>query len=121
MGIEQVKSDKDDAVLVRKGESIVSSKGGEYDVYTEGHYDYFNMDDIKYRIVGYIGKDKVAYVGAGVAPKKEDTLEDSGDTLDRVGLLAKAELLHLEFPKNIKTPALKILVETAEKSVKGDE
>lgn len=114
MSIEQVKSEKDENILVREGNKVVSKKGDSYDVYEDGAFEYFDAMGIKNRIVGYHGGNKVLSEGAGKPIEAPVVIPEAPVGRTREDLLASAELLGLEFPKNIKTPALQILVESAE-------
>lgn len=126
MSIEQVQGKNEAEVLVREGNLVKSNKGFKVEVYSVNGFEYFNKEGMRYKIKGYSGKNKVIFEGAGVVQKVTETspvnTEGSGSSDKeakaeyRKVLLARAELLGLEFSKNTPTASLETLVVSAEKA-----
>lgn len=130
MSIEQVQGKNEAEVLVREGNLVKSNKGFKVEVYSVNGFEYFDKEGIRYKIKGYSGKNKVIFEGAGVVQKVQKEPEsttpvDTNGTNSsdkeakaeyRKSLLARAELLGLEFSKNTPTASLETLVVSAEKA-----
>lgn len=126
MSIEQVQGKSEAEVLVREGNLVKSNKGFKVEVYSVNGFEYFDKEGMRYKIKGYSGKNKVIFEGAGVVQKVAETpikSTDVGEGADkeakaeyRKNLLARAELLGLEFSKNTPTASLETLVVSAEKA-----
>lgn len=124
MSIEQVKNKNEAEVLVREGNLIKSNKDFEAEVYSVNGFEYFDKDGMRFKIKGYAGKNKVIFEGAGVVQKVQkgtevitpvSTESDKEAKAEyRKSLLARAELLGLEFSKNTPTASLETLVVSAE-------
>lgn len=126
MSIEQVQGKNEAEVLVREGNLVKSNKGFKVEVYSVNGFEYFDKEGMRYKIKGYSGKNKVIFEGAGVIQKVTETspvnTEGTGSSDKeakaeyRKNLLARAELLGLEFSKNTPTASLETLVVSAEKA-----
>lgn len=135
MSIEQVQGKNEAEVLVREGNLVKSNKGFKVEVYSVNGFEYFDKEGMRYKIKGYSGKNKVIFEGAGVVQKVQKEPEvftpevttpvDTNGTGSsdkeakaeyRKSLLARAELLGLEFSKNTPTASLETLVVSAEKA-----
>lgn len=126
MSIEQVQGKNEAEVLVREGNLVKSNKGFKVEVYSVNDFEYFDKEGMRYKIKGYSGNNKVIFEGAGLVQKVTETspvnTEGAGSSDKeakaeyRKGLLARAELLGLEFSKNTPTASLETLVVSAEKA-----
>lgn len=130
MSIEQVQGKSEAEVLVREGNLVKSNKDFKVEVYSVNGFEYFDKEGMRYKIKGYSGKNKVIFEGAGVVQKvqKETEVttpvntEGTGNSDKeakakyRKNLLARAELLGLEFSNNTPTASLETLVVSAEKA-----
>lgn len=123
MSIEQVQGKNEAEVLVREGNLVKSNKGFKVEVYSVNGFEYFDKEGMRYKIKGYSGKNKVIFEGAGVVQKVTETSPVNTEGADkeakaeyRKELLARAELLGLEFSKNTPTASLETLVVSAEKA-----
>lgn len=123
MSIEQVRGKNEAEVLVREGNLVKSNKGFKVEVYSVNGFEYFDKEGMRYKIKGYSGKNKVIFEGAGVVQKVTETSTVNTEGTDkeakaeyRKSLLARAELLGLEFSKNTPTASLETLVVSAEKA-----
>ena len=123
MSIEQVQGKNEAEVLVREGNLVKSNKGFKVEVYSVNGFEYFDKEGMRYKIKGYSGKNKVIFEGAGVVQKVTETSTVNTEGTDkeakaeyRKSLLARAELLGLEFSKNTPTASLETLVISAEKA-----
>lgn len=123
MSIEQVQGKNEAEVLVREGNLVKSNKGFKVEVYSVNGFEYFDKEGMRYKIKGYSGKNKVIFEGAGVVQKVTETSTVNTEGTDkeakaeyRKSLLARAELLGLEFSKNTPTASLETLVVSAEKA-----
>lgn len=123
MSIEQVQGKNEAEVLVREGNLVKSNKGFKVEVYSVNGFEYFDKEGMRYKIKGYSGKNKVIFEGAGVVQKVTETSTVNTEGTDkeakaeyRKSLLARAELLGLEFSKNNPTASLETLVVSAEKA-----
>lgn len=124
MSIEHVVREEE-LVIYREANTIKSNKGFSTPIYTINGEEYFDMNGIRNVIRGYSSGNKVIFAGAGAVVVTSDSSEHSTTEQNkaelRKGLLARAELLGLEFPKNITTANLETLVVSAEKEKEESE